>query len=264
MYAWLSNFLSCIELFTRMYWKAYNSWDHPNLDIFSIFVLVNGHFGGTDLQNVIIEFAFINSMFYKTITYIWPYQLLAHTNHVTSSKPADTLICHATMCRNAINILYIPGHMTLWQMEVIPVVYTSDVVSWKNANMLVCDWLNHQCVFNVLLTTVFLYIYKINQWIYWLWSFIKSIHRLQGVALLYATGSSPLCNSKIDVSKHGGNFREDFIVKMAQNPGILCCPAVSPCTPVAPSLCPPLDYLLWEPPGGVYGPQGSTFICISL
>ncbi len=37
-----------------------------------------------------------------------------HSNHVTSSKGVDTLICHTTMRRNSINFLYNPGHVTLW------------------------------------------------------------------------------------------------------------------------------------------------------
>ncbi len=47
----------------------------------------------------------------------------AHSNHMTSSKWADTLICHTTMRRNAINFLHNPGHMTLWCLEVVLVVY---------------------------------------------------------------------------------------------------------------------------------------------
>ncbi len=43
-----------------------------------------------------------------------------HSNHMTSSKLADTLICHTTMCRNPINfIIYNPGHVTLWCVEVV-------------------------------------------------------------------------------------------------------------------------------------------------
>ncbi len=34
-----------------------------------------------------------------------------------------TLICHTTMRRNTINCLYSPGHMNLWCLEVVPVVY---------------------------------------------------------------------------------------------------------------------------------------------
>ncbi len=46
---------------------------------------------------------------------------LHDTNHVTSSKRADTLICHTTMHRNPINFLYHLGHVTLWCVEVGPV-----------------------------------------------------------------------------------------------------------------------------------------------
>ncbi len=45
----------------------------------------------------------------------------AHSNHVTSSKQPDTLICHTTMRRNPINFLYNPGHMILWCVDVGPV-----------------------------------------------------------------------------------------------------------------------------------------------
>ncbi len=57
---------------------------------------------------------------------------LAHSNHVTSSKQGDTLICHTTMRRNPINFhttmrrnpinfLYSQGHVTFWCVEVGPV-----------------------------------------------------------------------------------------------------------------------------------------------
>ncbi len=46
---------------------------------------------------------------------------LTHSNHVTSGKRADTLICHTTMCRNSINFLYNSGQVTLWCVEVGPV-----------------------------------------------------------------------------------------------------------------------------------------------
>ncbi len=42
---------------------------------------------------------------------------------MTSSKQVDTPICHTIMCRDPINFLYNPGHMTLWCLEVVPVVY---------------------------------------------------------------------------------------------------------------------------------------------
>ncbi len=55
-----------------------------------------------------------------------------HSDQVISSKQADTLICHTTMRRNAINFLSIPGHMTLWCLEVVPVAYAIDVIPWQN------------------------------------------------------------------------------------------------------------------------------------
>ncbi len=46
---------------------------------------------------------------------------------MTSSKRVYTLICHTTIGttirRNNINFLCNPGHVTLWCMEVVPVVY---------------------------------------------------------------------------------------------------------------------------------------------
>ncbi len=42
---------------------------------------------------------------------------------VTFSNRVDTLICHTTMCRNSINFLYNPVHMTLSCLEVVLVVY---------------------------------------------------------------------------------------------------------------------------------------------
>ncbi len=47
---------------------------------------------------------------------------MAHSNHMTSSKRADTLICHTTMHMNPINFLYNLGHVTLWCVEEGPVV----------------------------------------------------------------------------------------------------------------------------------------------
>ncbi len=52
-------------------------------------------------------------------------EFLNHLVHwLTSSKQVDTLICHTTMRRNSINFLYNAGYMTLWCLEVVPVVYT--------------------------------------------------------------------------------------------------------------------------------------------
>ncbi len=53
---------------------------------------------------------------------------VAHSNHVTSSKRVDTLICHTTMRRNPINFLYNPGHVTLWSVEVGPVANAREVL----------------------------------------------------------------------------------------------------------------------------------------
>ncbi len=48
-----------------------------------------------------------------------------HSNHVTSIASEWTLswICYTTMCRNSINFLDNPGHVTLWWLEVVLVVY---------------------------------------------------------------------------------------------------------------------------------------------
>ncbi len=66
----------------------------------------------------------------------------AHSNHVTSNKQVDTLICYSTMHRNAINFLYNPGHMTFWCLEVVQVVYAR-VIPMKywapdTSNMYIC------------------------------------------------------------------------------------------------------------------------------
>ncbi len=50
-----------------------------------------------------------------------------HSNHVTSSKRAETLICHTTI--HSINFLYNPGHVTLWFLEVGPVSNAREVTS---------------------------------------------------------------------------------------------------------------------------------------
>ncbi len=39
---------------------------------------------------------------------------------------ADTLICHTTMHRNAINFLCIPGHVILWCVEVVPMANANE------------------------------------------------------------------------------------------------------------------------------------------
>ncbi len=49
------------------------------------------------------------------------YDTGSHSNHVPSSKWVGTLICHTTMRRNPINIIYNSGHVTLWCVEVGPV-----------------------------------------------------------------------------------------------------------------------------------------------
>ncbi len=48
---------------------------------------------------------------------ILPNIATSHSNHVTSSKHADTLICHTTMCKNPIHFLYNSGHVTFWHVE---------------------------------------------------------------------------------------------------------------------------------------------------
>ncbi len=50
----------------------------------------------------------------------------SHSNYVTSSKWADTLICHTTRRRNHINFLYNPGHVTVWCVEVGQVTNASE------------------------------------------------------------------------------------------------------------------------------------------
>ncbi len=63
-----------------------------------------------------------------------------HSNqsiHVTSIKGADTLISHVTMGYNPINFIYIlfyPGHVTLWSMEVGP------LANAREASMQEHDW----------------------------------------------------------------------------------------------------------------------------
>ncbi len=51
----------------------------------------------------------------------WLKSKISHSNHVTSSKRADTFICHTTMRSNPINFLYNLDHVTLWCVEVGPV-----------------------------------------------------------------------------------------------------------------------------------------------
>ncbi len=56
-------------------------------------------------------------------------RVLPHSNHVTSSKRAGTLICHTTMSRDPIHFLYNPGHVTFWCLQVVPVVYAT--LAWS-------------------------------------------------------------------------------------------------------------------------------------
>ncbi len=68
-----------------------------------------------------------------------------HSNHVTSSKQADTLIYYITMRRNSINYLYNLDHVTLWCLEVVPMANASEgsiphsnhVISSKQADTLI-------------------------------------------------------------------------------------------------------------------------------
>ncbi len=89
---------------------------------------------------------------------------MSHSNYMNSNKLADTLICHTITCRNAINVLHIPGHMILWCLEVVLVAYASDVVPWKNMSELAranACWLLLQyclCVGSSLHTVLHLYI----------------------------------------------------------------------------------------------------------
>ncbi len=76
-----------------------------------------------------------------------------HFNHVTSSKQADTLICHTTMHRNSINFLYNPGHVSLWCLEVVPVANAREGSTKEH------DWAR------VILTQPYLYT---TQW-QWQW-----------------------------------------------------------------------------------------------
>ncbi len=54
-----------------------------------------------------------------------PASQCTHSNHVTALKRVNTFICHTTMCRDVINFLYNPSHVTLWYLEVVPVVYVN-------------------------------------------------------------------------------------------------------------------------------------------
>ncbi len=50
------------------------------------------------------------------------------------------MTCHTliTMRKNANHVLHIPGHVTLWCLEVVPVAYTSDVIPRQNMIELAC------------------------------------------------------------------------------------------------------------------------------
>ncbi len=84
----------------------------------------------TDLVTTLMYLMVLNVKWFDLICDIDSHG--THSNHVTSSKWVNTLICHTTMCRNAINFLYNIDHVTLWCLEVLPVVYAR-VLWWGSS-----------------------------------------------------------------------------------------------------------------------------------
>ncbi len=75
---------------------------------------------------------------FSTYTELVLYAWVLPSNHMTSSKREDSLICHTTMRRNLINFLYNSGHVTLWCVEVGPL-----------ANARESSTQEHDCVCNM-------------------------------------------------------------------------------------------------------------------
>ncbi len=77
---------------------------------------------------------------------------LQDLNHTLITWPLAsewTLICHTTMCRNTINVLYSPRYVNLWCLEVVPVVYawlgrssTGEIscLKWRNTHAQLTMW----------------------------------------------------------------------------------------------------------------------------
>ncbi len=80
----------------------------------------------------------------------------AYSNNVTSSKWADTLICHTRMHRNAINFLNNPVHVTLRYVKVDPVANTREgsaqVHDWVRVIAQARRWIRHP--FELLLVAI--------------------------------------------------------------------------------------------------------------
>ncbi len=78
------------------------------------------------------------------------YLLVPHSDHVTSTTP---------QCVGIIHTWDNPGHLTLWYLQVVPVVYASDVIPWKNMSDLECTcstnqtFVHHICSFSIYFAT---------------------------------------------------------------------------------------------------------------
>ncbi len=76
---------------------------------------------------------------------------IAVSLHQMCSKRENTLICHVTMCRNTIDFGYNSGHVALWCLEVVPVLYArssrmqseqylQSFIKWRNTHAQLTTW----------------------------------------------------------------------------------------------------------------------------
>ncbi len=102
---------------------------HENILAWSPFTVVFCY------ESMFFMHAFSLALLAESIIVTWCAYVISQSNHVTSSKRADTLICHTTMRRNLINFLYNSGHVTLWCVEVGPVVNAQCLGEYKTRTL---------------------------------------------------------------------------------------------------------------------------------
>ncbi len=100
---------------------------------------------------VVCRLYHVNSLFNNLFYLLFYYFIVSHSNHVTSSKQPNTLICHTTMRRNPINFLYNPGHVIIWCVEVGPVANARELLFSTYPFSFITCYAMQECWFNILL-----------------------------------------------------------------------------------------------------------------
>ncbi len=98
-------------------------WYLLDLDYFTRITLSKFRCGGHKLPIARGRYLDANTPMYVvwiicTGWWIYHYTFVTLSNHVTSSKQVDTIICHTTMHWNTNNVLYNRGHVILYCVEV--------------------------------------------------------------------------------------------------------------------------------------------------